>query len=152
MLTKNWKPDAGSYDVTFDLPAELEIEQAAVVGDFNGWDESADPMQPDGDGRWTATISLEPGNYRFRYHLGGGEWENDWSADDYVPNDHGGSDSVVQVPEAPSEPPPAKRAAKKSAGKKSPAKKSAAKKSAPKKSAAKKAPAKKATARKPSTE
>ena len=41
---------------------------------------------------------LEPGSYRFRYYLGDGEWENDWSADDYVDNDHGGADSVVHVP------------------------------------------------------
>lgn len=153
MLAKTWNPTRARYDVTFDLPSELDIEEAAVVGEFNDWDESADPMHKGDDGRWSTTVSLEPGrSYRFRYHLGNGRWENDWNADDYVDNDFGGSDSVVQLPDAPSEPPVVKSAAKKSSAKKSAAKstakKSAAKKAAPKKAAAKKAAAKKAGANK----
>ena len=35
--------------------------------------------------------------YRFRYLLDGRRWENDWEADDYVDNDHGGQDSVVDL-------------------------------------------------------
>ena len=140
MLTKNWNPKTGRYDVTFDLPAELDIEQAAVVGEFNDWSESADPMQTDADGRWSATVSLEPSrSYRFRYHLGDDRWENDWNADSYVGNDFGGADSVVTTPEEPSAPPPAKSASPK---------KAAAKKAAKKAGAAKKSPAKKAATKK----
>ena len=157
MLTKNWNPQSGRFDVTFDLPAELDIEQAAVVGEFNDWSESANPMSTDSDGRWSATIALDPGSYRFRYHLGEDRWENDWNADSYVGNDFGGADSVVVVPDEPSAPPPAKAAApkkaaaKKAAAKKAPAKKAAVKKAAVKKAAdgtkavKKKAAAKKAT-------
>jgi hypothetical protein len=140
VLTKNWNPTTGRFDVTFDLPAELDIEQAAVVGEFNDWSESADPMQTDADGRWSATVSLEPSrSYRFRYHLGDDRWENDWSADSYVGNGFGGADSVVTTPDEPSAPPPAKSASPK---------KAAAKKSAKKAGAAKKSPAKKAAAKK----
>ena len=141
VLTKNWNPQTGRFDVTFDLPAELDIEQAEVVGEFNDWTEGAHPMSTDSDGRWSATISLEPSrSYRFRYHLGEDRWENDWSADSYVGNDFGGADSVVVVPEEPSAPPPAKAAApkkvaKKAGATKAPAKKAAAKKAAVKKSA-----------------
>ena len=28
--------------------------------------------------------------WRFRYVLDGERWENDWAADDYLPNSHGG--------------------------------------------------------------
>ncbi|MFP5320293.1 MAG: isoamylase early set domain-containing protein [Acidimicrobiia bacterium] len=141
MLTKNWNPDTERFDVTFDLPAELDIEQAAVVGEFNDWSESATPMTTASDGRWTATVALEPNrSYRFRYHLGADRWENDWNADHYVGNDFGGADSVVVVPERPSAPPPAKAAAPKKAS----AKKAAAKKAGAKKATAKKAAAKKA--------
>jgi hypothetical protein len=166
VLTKNWNPKTGRFDVTFDLPAELDIEQAAVAGEFNDWSETADRMETDADGRWSTTVSLEPGrSYRFRYHLGDDRWENDWNADGYVDNDFGGSDSVVTTPDEPSEPPPAKAgapkkaaaektAAKKAGGvKKSPAKKAAAKKSAAgSEKAAKKAKkaAKKAAKRPPS--
>ena len=155
MLTKNWNAQTGRFDVTFDLPAELDIEQAAVVGEFNDWSETANPMSKDDDGRWTATISLEPSRtYRFRYHLGADRWENDWNADHYVGNDFGGADSVVVVPEQPAAPPPAKAAApkkaasKKAAAAKAPAKKaakSAAKKAVPTEQAAPKKAAKKAT-------
>ena len=141
MLTKNWNPKTGRFDVTFDLPAELDIEQAAVVGEFNDWSESADPMTKGGDGRWSATVSLEPSrSFRFRYHLGEDRWENDWNADSYVGNDFGGADSVVTTPEEPSAPPPAKSAApKQAAAKKSAAKKAGgAKKASTKKAAAKK--------------
>lgn len=34
---------------------------------------------------------------RFRDLLGGDQWENDWEADDYLPNEFGGEDSVVAV-------------------------------------------------------
>ncbi len=146
MLTKNWNPKTGRFDVTFDLPAELDIEQAAVVGEFNDWSETADPMAQRSDGSWSATASLEAGrSYRFRYHLGADRWENDWSADDYVDNDFGGADSVVTTPDEPTAPPAAKAAApKKAAPKKAGAKKAAAPKKAAKKAAAEKPATKKA--------
>jgi len=142
VLTKNWNAATGGFDVTFDLPSELDIEQAAVVGEFNDWDEAAHPMSTQDDGRWSATIALEPGrSYRFRYHLGADRWENDWNADHYVGNDFGGADSVVVVPEEPSAPPPAKSAPKKAGAKKAAAKKATAKKATGTKAAAKKAAA-----------
>ena len=149
MLTKIWNPEAENFDVTFDLPEGLDIEQASVCGEFNDWDPRIDPMERADDGRWSATIPLTPGqSYRFRYQLGADEWENDWSADDYVPNQYGGADSVVTVPDTPTRPP----AAKKAAAKKPAAKKPAAKKATPKKTAAKKkAAAKKSAAAKKAT-
>lgn len=110
MLTKTWNADENRYAVTFDLPDGLDIEGASVVGEFNDWDPAAHPMSRDDDGRWTATLALDPGmKYRFRYQLDGEEWENDWSADDYVPNEYGGADSVLEVPAPPARPPAAKR-------------------------------------------
>ena len=133
MLTKTWNPEAENFDVTFDLPEGLDIDQASVCGEFNDWDPRIDPMEQTDDGRWTATVPLTPGqSYRFRYHLGDDEWENDWSADDYVGNEYGGADSVVTVPDVPTPPPPAKR---KSAAPKAATKKAAPKKAAPKKAA-----------------
>lgn len=158
MLTKTWNAEDSRFDVLFDLPSELEIDHAAVVGDFNGWDAEADPMTKGPDGRWSATLSLEPGvAYRFRYHLGQDRWENDWNADDYVGNEFGGSDSVVHVPDAPAKPPATKRAtagrgtAERATTKKGTAKKSAAKKSTTKKSATKKSTTKSSATKKSAT-
>ncbi len=151
MLHKTWDSESASYRVVFDLPADLDVAGAAVVGDFNDWSPDAHVMTRAEDGRLERAVEFSPGQrVRFRYRIDGERWENDWDADDYVPNDHGGDDSVLIVPEAPpaadgnatgagraAEKKAAKRAAptkkaapaKKSAAKKSPAKKSAAKKS-----------------------
>ncbi len=83
--------------VTFRLPRAVGAQVAAVVGEFNGWSPDAHPMEPDDD-EFVARIPLEPGRaYRFRYLLDGERWENDWSADGYVPNEFGGDDSLVDV-------------------------------------------------------
>jgi len=43
-------------------------------------------------------MRLKPENrYRFRYLLDGEVWENDDSADEYIPNEFGTEDSVVEV-------------------------------------------------------
>ena len=85
--------------------AELTLRRAAtngettvvVVGDFNDWSPGAHPMTSGADG-WTCTLTVPIGRrYRFRYLLDGQRWENDWEADDYVDNDHGGQDSVVDL-------------------------------------------------------
>ena len=36
-------------------------------------------------------------NTRYRYLLDGSRWENDWSADEYVPNGYGSDDSVLVI-------------------------------------------------------
>jgi hypothetical protein len=58
-------------------------------------------MTADADG-WTCILSVAVGRrYRFRYILDGQRWENDWEADDYVDNDYGGQDSVVDLTTVP---------------------------------------------------
>lgn len=88
----------GSCKVTFELPAEVGATKAYVCGDFNDWSTTATPLKRRKDGSLAVTVALETGRqYRFRYLLGDGEWENDWAADDYVRNEFGGEDSVVAV-------------------------------------------------------
>lgn len=87
----------GSVVTTFRVPNLGGATSASVVGEFNGWSTTANPMEPDGD--WFVTqIRLEPGRtYRFRYLLDGSRWENDWAADAYAPNEFGGDDSVLDL-------------------------------------------------------
>ena len=83
--------------VTFRLPSAVGAESACVVGEFNDWSHTATPMERDGDG-FVAHAHIPPGRaYRFRYLLDGERWENDWAADDYVPNEFGGDDSVIDL-------------------------------------------------------
>jgi 1,4-alpha-glucan branching enzyme len=153
LLLKNWDPTRGTFEVTFDLPAGLDVESAAVVGDFNDWSADSHVMERTSDGRLEVKVSFEPGTRaRFRYRIDGDRWENDWNADDYVANEFGGEDSLLVVPDAPPSVQPTDGAARKAVPKKAPAKKKAAaakkvpakkKAAAKKQAAAKKAPAKK---------
>src|SRR3954447_18339864 len=85
--------------VTFRHPCVAG--DVAVVGEFNSWNHAVHPMAPDGDGRCAVTVEVPAGRrYRFRYLLDGVRWENDWAADDYVTNEFGGEDSVLDLTDA----------------------------------------------------
>lgn len=89
---------AGTVDVRFTLPAEVQAGTVALCGEFNNWSAQDIRLERGGDGSWQATAALEPGrSYRYRYLLDGERWENAWQADRYVPNPYGGTDSVVVV-------------------------------------------------------
>jgi 1,4-alpha-glucan branching enzyme len=98
MLKKSYSKTGNACRVTFKLPAEVGATEAALCGEFNGWDETCHPMKKLKDGSFSITLSLEPGqSYRFRYRLDGQRWENDWEADAYLPNQFASEDSVVAV-------------------------------------------------------
>jgi 1,4-alpha-glucan branching enzyme len=98
MLIKNYSKTGKKCRVTFKLPAEVNAETAVLAGDFNAWDEEANPMKKLKDGSFSVTLSVESDtSYRFRYLLDGERWENDWEADEYLPNAHGTEDSVLNV-------------------------------------------------------
>ncbi|NHZ72616.1 MAG: glycoside hydrolase [Aquificales bacterium] len=98
MLKKSYSKTGKVCRVTFKLPAEVGAETAVLCGDFNAWRVEDHPMKKLKDGSFSATVSLNPGKaYRFRYFLDGERWENDWEADEYLPNSHGEDDSVVAV-------------------------------------------------------
>ncbi len=40
---------------------------------------------------------LRPGTYQFRYRTADDRWFNDECADDYVPNEFGGVNCIVEV-------------------------------------------------------
>ncbi len=98
MLLKSYSKTGAKCRVTFKLPADANAETAAICGEFNEWNIEADPMKKLKDGSFSGVISLDAGNsYRFRYLLDGERWENDWEADEYLPNEHGTEDSVITV-------------------------------------------------------
>jgi 1,4-alpha-glucan branching enzyme len=96
MLKKQHLKSKPICKVTFYSPAQVQAETVHLVGDFNNWSETADPMKPLKDGRFSLTLDLEAGKeYQFRYLVNGTEWHNDWEADKYVPNPFSGDNSVV---------------------------------------------------------
>ena len=98
MFKKSYTKTGKICRVTFKLPADVGAQTAAICGDFNDWDVSANPMKKLKDGSFSVTTSLDTGqSYRFRYWLDDERWENDWQADAYEPNDFGTEDSLVNV-------------------------------------------------------
>lgn len=86
--------------VTFKLPREAAkgAKKVALVGEFNGWDKTSTPMKCLKSGDFTATLDLSVDKeYQFRYLVGKDHWENDWSADRYVPSGIGNDENSVVV-------------------------------------------------------
>ena len=99
-IKKQYLKKNGTCKVTLTLPKEQarSANRVMVVGDFNGWDVNATPMQKLKSGAFKATLSLEKGNeYQFRYFLDEDRWENDQDADKYISNGYTGDDNSVLV-------------------------------------------------------
>ena len=98
MLKKNYSKTGNVCRVTFELPKEVNAKKASLCGEFNDWNQEANPMEKRKDGRWSVTISLKTNkDYRFKYLLDNGRWENDWNADGYLSNSLGTEDSLIRV-------------------------------------------------------
>lgn len=99
-VKKQYLKTGNVCNVTFRLPQEAAPDAAVVtvVGEFNGWSLSDTPMKKLKNGSYTATVKLPCGNeYKFRYLIDSIRWENDWCADEYMPNVFGGEDSVIRI-------------------------------------------------------
>ncbi len=98
MITKKKLKSRPVCKVTFKL-SEKEANSAKkinIVGEFNNWDFNATPMTRLKKGVFTATVDLEQGKeHQFRYLLDGTHWENDPTADKFVPTPYGDSENSV---------------------------------------------------------
>jgi 1,4-alpha-glucan branching enzyme len=81
-LIKTTKPDRNEVvRVTFVLPAEDPPGAVSVVGDFNGWNPFAHPLQRRGNGTRSTVVSVPARTtLRFRYLAEGGVWFDDETA------------------------------------------------------------------------
>lgn len=105
MLKKQIVKSRQIVKVTFEVPLEelsegMEIASIHVAGEFNGWDETAVPLNYHKKNKgYRATVEMEPGrSYQFRYLINGDYWCNDWAADKYTPNNLGEDNCVVITP------------------------------------------------------
>ena len=73
------------------------VRSVTLVGDFNDWNVSADPMIYDGHHDvWSFTLLLRPGRYEYKFFVNGRDWWNDPNAPK-VPNVWGSENSYVDV-------------------------------------------------------
>jgi len=82
--------------VTFVFSPGSKIRRAFLVGDFNGWDNAADPMQLVADGSFRTTKRLAPGRYEYKFYADGIFW-SDAEAEGQVLNPFGTLNSVITV-------------------------------------------------------
>jgi 1,4-alpha-glucan branching enzyme len=99
MLKKTLLASKKKVKVTFEMPGDIGVKTMMLVGDFNGWDKTVTPLKRrKKDGVFAVSLTLGAGkDYQFRYWLDDSRWENDWAADDYVPNGFGEDNSVVKT-------------------------------------------------------
>jgi hypothetical protein len=97
MIYKTRSPLPGHVRVVFELPSFVWADRIYLVGDFNGWNEQATPMQQDRDGVWRAAVDLRSGaQVQFRYLIDG-QWRTDYHADGYSQNGFGTENSLVRA-------------------------------------------------------
>jgi Glycogen recognition site of AMP-activated protein kinase len=70
----------GKTRVTFSRPADEPAGHVSVVGTFNDWTPGAH-LVPRRNGTRTVSVTLPPGEHRFRYLATGGVWFDDEQAD-----------------------------------------------------------------------
>lgn len=84
-------------EVKFVLVAP-QASHVTVVGNFNGWNPSANPMErtPTG-GTWTVTVPLEAGRHEYSFVVDGKHWMPDPSAPLAARDGFGVANSVLLV-------------------------------------------------------
>lgn len=78
---------------------KLEAPQAALVslaGSFNEWDPTAILLEPEGDGMWSCTLAIEPGEYEYRFVVDG-VWCDDPANSLRRPNGFGTENCVLII-------------------------------------------------------
>ncbi|MGI9543953.1 MAG: isoamylase early set domain-containing protein [Cyclobacteriaceae bacterium] len=86
--------------VTLSLPKSVadSAREVYIVGEFNDWDQMANPMQALKNGSFKSTLELPIGHtYQFRYLIDKDRWENEPGADQHISNDLTGDDNSVIV-------------------------------------------------------
>lgn len=97
------QPASNAASENRGVPVALAFQAAnaksvAVVGDFNGWDPAATPMQRVGtDGPWMTTVLAKPGRHVYAYLVDGTTLVADPLAPKARSADFGGDASVMMV-------------------------------------------------------
>lgn len=82
----------------FDAADVSGADQVQLLGDFNNWDKSAEPMTKLKSNDFTTTLELETGKeYQFRYYIDGSIWKNDPQSDYFVANNFGEENGVIST-------------------------------------------------------
>jgi 1,4-alpha-glucan branching enzyme len=96
MLTKKFFKTKSEVEVTFEFN-RADVTSAVLLGDFNGW-KAIEMKLNKKTKSFKAKVKLpKDDTFHFRYLLNDTEWENDYEADQYLPNEFGSENSVVST-------------------------------------------------------
>ena len=87
---------AGKKRVTFKFKIPASARDVKLCGSFTNWEQGAIVMNRAKSGEWQAQVSLEPGEYEYKFWADG-VWYNDPAADRQAPNAWGSENSVRRV-------------------------------------------------------
>ena len=72
-----------------------QAQSVSIAGDFSQWNPSSYPLKMDDKGIWKISLTLNPGQYEYRFFVDG-EWQND-PRSTFVENPFGTSNSLKIV-------------------------------------------------------
>ena len=96
MLTKKYFKTKDEAEVTFEFNRS-DVTSAVLYGDFNNWQAIEMKLNKKTKTFKTKVRLPKGGSFHFRYLLNGTEWENDYAADQYIQNEFGSENSVVNT-------------------------------------------------------
>ncbi len=90
----------GKQTVTLRYRPAGSPQMVYVVGTFNHWDKTANPLTKQPDGKtWTGSIAVEPGIYQYLFVVDGKQWLPDPAAP-RVLDPNANANSILTVPPA----------------------------------------------------
>lgn len=89
-----------SKTITFQLDAP-EAQNVSIAGTFNGWDVNSHPMKcsrkgKNGHKHWQIPMRLPRGTYQYLFFVDGAWW-NDPTSNQYIANEFGSLNNVIEV-------------------------------------------------------
>lgn len=99
-LKKTYFKTKDTCRVNFRLPKETvkNARNVNLVGEFNNWDVNATPLKKLKNGTFTGDLELPKGKeYQFRYLIDKQRWQDEQSADKFVPSPFGDAKNSVVV-------------------------------------------------------
>ncbi len=88
--------DNGQVTFEFFRP---EAQEVHLVGSHNDWSHSKHPLQSQGNGWWTTTLTIDPADYTFKYLVDQQTWYADFAAHGLEADGLGSWQSILTVPE-----------------------------------------------------
>ncbi len=95
MLKKKYFKTKDECEVTFEL--QRQASKVALVSEFSGWKPVDMKLRKKDKVFYTRLRLPVERSVQFRYLVDDLRWENDDSADEYVPNEFGDENSVVHT-------------------------------------------------------